>query len=1271
MTPSRLTPLLTLAIAVLHGGGCAAQPPATADLLTHAEATHFAETSSLDHVLDLAERLAARSPRVELRELGRTAEGRPIPLLIIADPPVRDAQDARDTGRLVALAIGTIHGGEVCGKEALLMLARELALADHHPLLDQLVLAIVPVYNPDGSERISTRNRPGQNGPQGGVGIRTNAAGLDLNRDYVKLEAPESRALAAFIRAWDPHLIIDTHTTNGSRHRYALTYQGPKHPAGDLDLLQYVRDEMLPRIAETVRRDDGFETQVYGNFDAARTRWETYPAMPRYGTPYRGLRNRVAILTEAYAYDPFERRVQATLAFVRAALADAAAHADTIRRLCADADRRSSDAGRHPRPDDLVPIRTIARPFDEPLTILAYATREHEGRLVDTDEPADYRVALVNDFVASLAVPRPFAYLIPPDRPAVRDTLLRHGIDIHELREDLELEVTEYLLTSVARSDEPFQGHHLARVEASAHSTRRRIPAGTLVARTGQPLGALLVNLLEPQAEDGLVAWNFFDDALLPGQPFEVLRLEQPLPLITRQLPPVEEDRQPPRPLTFELLYESDDPPRFDGPPVRGLDWLPDGLHYLQNRNGRLYRVHAPTGRFQPLFDPDLLADALARHPAFDPDQARRIAHATRFTFNHDHSAILIDHDNDLYYARLDGSSVRRLTATPDDEELPTFSPDGQFVAFVQHNDLWVVDIATATSRRLTTTGSDHIRNGKATWVYFEELFNRSWRTYWWSPDSRRLAFLETDVAGVPPFTIVDNLAEPQRVETEHFPKPGQTNPRVRLGFVTVSGGTPRFADLSAYDATATLITGVGWWPDASRAWLFLQDRAQTYLDLSTVPPSGGTPLRLLRQRTEAWVDTPLGPFVLHDGSFLLTGEADGWRHLSRFAPDGTPIQQLTTGPWEVRALEHIDHDNQWVYFSATADSHLEHHLYRIRFDGTDLTRLTTDVGHHSVSVSPNGSMFLDTWSSLHTTPRVALFDTRGALLRTIDTNPVPQLDQFQFGQLELFDIPSRRGEPLPAIILTPPQFDPSRTYPVWFTTYAGPHAPTIRNTWAGGRADDHLLATLGFIVFRADPYSATGRGARSAWTAYRRLGQPELEDIEDAIDWIASQPFVDPHRIGMVGHSYGGFITAYAMTHSDRFAAGVAGAPVTDWRDYDSIYTERYMDTPQNNPDGYAHSSVVEAATHLAGRLLLLHGALDDNVHLQHSLRLARALDEADRHVELFIYPAHRHGLGHVAARRRILRFLTDQLRPDADSTSAEPALQPASRPRPTPPQP
>ena len=1240
------------------------EPPQTV-----AESSDYRATATYEDVVSFAEALAGQSESVTLGELGTTSEGRSIPLLIVADPPIADADAARAGGKLRVLLIGNIHAGEVCGKEALLMLARELGLAEHDPLLKNLIVAIVPIYNADGNERFSPDNRPGQVGPERGMGVRHNAQDLDLNRDYVKMEAPETRALARFMRDWDPSVIVDTHTTDGSHHRYTLTYAGPKNPAGDAAVLEFVRDRMLPAISQTLRESKGWDTFFYGNFDREKTSWSTYPAMPRYGTPYRGLRNRVAILSEAYAYASYKDRVLATRDFCRAILDYAADNRQRIETLIAQADERTTKAGQTPSPEDLVPIRSRLTAFDKKVTVKGYVEEEQDGKLVATDEPKDYRVEHRMRFEPTLSVRRPWAYLVPGRFSDAIQNLKRHGISLDELREDIELDVETYRIDSVDRAERVFEKHALVRVEATPLPGTVRVPAGTIVVRTAQPLGSLIVTLMEPEAEDGLTTWNFFDDGLGAGERFPVLRVLDPIALTTTPAVALDEDRTFDKPMTFETLYGKDKAPNFSGSPVRGLRWI-DAEHFLQSKDGSLLKVEAATGRAEAFLDTDAIASALSALATIDDKAARRIARRAWSNMNADRSAFIFTHENDLYLCRTDGSEAVRLTSTPEREEVATFSPDGRFVAFVANFDLWVVDIATQTSRRLTTGGTDQVRHAKADWVYYEEVFGRNWKAYWWSPDSMRIALLETDSTPIQPWTLVNDAVDRQAIERARYPKPGEENPRIRIGLVSVAGGPVRWADLSDYDEGGFIVMNVGWWPDSSRIWSYIQNRTQTWLDLGTIARAGGKPKRLLRETTEAWVDAPPPPRFLKDQSFLLLSERDGWRHIYHYNADGSLRRRVTAGPWEVRSIEHVDEDAGVVLLTGTRDSHTAINLYRTPLDGDaktdppDPIRLTNEDGSHRVSVSPDGAMFIDTWSTPERPSRVVLRSGEGgATIRTLDTNPVYAIQEYRHAPIERFRVPTRDGFDMEVSTLKPPDFDAAHRYPAWFMTYGGPHTPTVYDAWSRSWAWDQMLAQMGIVVFRGDPRSASGKGAVSAWTCYRQLGVQEMADIEDLIGWLRAQDYVDPDRIGMSGHSYGGFMTSYAMTHSDLFSAGIAGAPVTDWRDYDTIYTERFMSTPQDNPDGYATTSVVKAAKNLHGRLMLLHGTMDDNVHMQNSIKFIAALQKANKRFDLMIYPGSRHGLYGKHYRTQVYQFIRETML----GAPGKPRQMPTPRPSPS----
>ncbi|OHB75921.1 MAG: hypothetical protein A2Z25_01605 [Planctomycetes bacterium RBG_16_55_9] len=862
---------------------------------------------------------------------------------------------------------------------------------------------------------------------------------------------------------------------------------------------------------------------------------------------------------------------------------------------------------------------------------------------------------------------QPYAYLFPKTLKKLTERLQREDVEVCELREDIELDVEVFRIAMISR-DKKLVGwakfrflptRNAPRVQQVAHPTAlktesrqetRRFGAGTILVKANQEPEDKVRSLLDPNSRKRTDLPKLFR-RLKQGDDDPVVRLKEYVPITNGTVPPLKEKREFDKPITFEVLYDSKKKVDFGGSPVSGLAWLDDGEHYLQVRDSRWYKVHAVSGRSELFFEPNDLAERLKSLPTIDEKTVESFSKRTSLEMNPGRSAVLIDYENDLYYCTLDGRTAVRLTSTPGREKYGTFAPNGEFVAFVRDKNLYVVDISTQTERALTTDGGGTLSNGEADWVYYEEVFGREWKAFSWSPDSTAIALMQFDDAPVNEFTVVNNTTKKQDVEQTRYPCAGEPNPKVKVGTVSVAGGPVRWVELDNYLEGTHLITRIGWMPDSEKIFFFVQDRAQTWLDFNTAPKRGGQATRLFRETTQAWVDVPDSPKFLSDGSFLILSERTGWKHLYLYDKDGKLKHAVTKGQWEVRRLQHVDEENGWVYSTGTRDSHIAENLYRAKLSGGKIRRLTRARGSHRINMSPNGQYFIDTWSSSATPTKVALFGTDRKRIRRLDTNPVYERRQYRFGDYEQFQIETKDGFPLEASLLKPPDFDASRKYPVWFMTYGGPHAPMIRDAWDGGMARDQMLAQMGILVFRCDPRSASGKGACSAWTAYKQLGVQELKDIEEAIEWLKKKPYVDGDRIGMSGHSYGGFMTAYAMTHSKLFAGGIAGAPVTDWRLYDTIYTERYMDIPQNNVEGYQKSSVIEAAKDLHGRLLILHGAIDDNVHVENTYKFIHALQEADKEFELMIYPESRHGVGGTHYRRLTVDFIKRLLKLDSST--------------------
>jgi hypothetical protein len=547
----RLSLLAALSLTLLEPPASSRAQLTNGLLKTRAELSDYHETSRYTDVVAFCEQLQKSSPLVRLRTFGRSYEGRDLPLLIISEPAVSTPSDARASGKTIVLLLANIHAGEVEGKEASLATARQLVQGGLRPLLGKLVVLVAPIYNADGNERMSLKNRSEQNGPVGGVGVRENAQDLDLNRDFMKAEAPETRALLRLFTEWGPHLIVDLHTTDGSFHGYHLTYSPPLNPSVEQALLDYHRERLLPDLTEAMLRGHGFRTYYYGNFASQESLarqsifpgepkgdptqpkiWRTFSPQPRVGLNYVGLRNRLFILSEAYSYLDFRRRVEATAAFVEEILKYCAEHGPEIRQLTRQADARIAKAqgGAVRR----IAVEYAPKALPKPVPILVgevvkktnpLSGAEMTAMVEDAVHPAemlDYGL-----FAAKRSVPLPQAYVIPRDkalRPLV-ENLQTHGIQVEQLSKPLAARTEAFTIESVNHAARPVQGHKISSVAGHWVQQESRFEPGTYMVRTTQPLGLLAAFLLEPESDDGLLAWNFLDPFLQPGKAVPIHKL--------------------------------------------------------------------------------------------------------------------------------------------------------------------------------------------------------------------------------------------------------------------------------------------------------------------------------------------------------------------------------------------------------------------------------------------------------------------------------------------------------------------------------------------------------------------------------------------------------------------------------------------------------------------------------------------------------------------------------------------------------------------------
>ena len=703
--------------------------------------------------------------------------------------------------------------------------------------------------------------------------------------------------------------------------------------------------------------------------------------------------------------------------------------------------------------------------------------------------------------------------------------------------------------------------------------------------------------------------------------------------------------------LTIDDIFDQQKRVNFSGTPSNPR-WLKDGAHYIvasKERNAfpRLLKVDAVTGKSEPFYDAAKMEAAFAALPGIGKEAAHRLANQTSYGMNPAESGVLINFANDLFYYEFGSDRAIRLTHNPDEEVGEAFSPDGRMVSFVRGGNLYVEDLSMQRRERaLTRDGSDKILNGRLDWVYQEELYGRgNFGAYWWSPDSTKITFLRLDESPVPDFPVVDHIPIGQRLELTPYPKAGDPNPLVKLGVVDSAGGDTTWVDTGKYMPEDLLIVRVGWFPDGKKVWFQAQNREQTFLDLNSADADDGKTANLFRETSNAWVEVvDEGLRWLKDGSFLWLSSRDGWEHIYHYSVDGKLIAQVTKGNWDVRSLDEVDEGKGTIYFAGMEHSAIASHEYAIKLDGSGLARLTMNEGTHRASFNSNASHFIDSWSDVNTPTQVRLYDSMGKLVRMIDENKVDALSQYKLGKVEFMNVKTRDGFTMEAMMIKPPDFDPAKKYPVWSYTYSGPQAPQVRNSWGGTTFMWHqMLAQKGYIIWMCDNRTASNKGVQSAWPLYKNFGELELRDLEDGFSWLKSQPYVDGSRIGLWGWSYGGYMTSYALTHSQTFKIGIAGGTVSDWRNYDTIYTERYMKTPQNNPDGYWKSSPVHFAKDLHGKLLLVHGAIDDNVHMANTIQFLYELQKAGKQVQLMVYPKSRHGVTDPVLVKHMRQMMTD----------------------------
>jgi dipeptidyl-peptidase-4 len=679
------------------------------------------------------------------------------------------------------------------------------------------------------------------------------------------------------------------------------------------------------------------------------------------------------------------------------------------------------------------------------------------------------------------------------------------------------------------------------------------------------------------------------------------------------------------------------DPPLF-GRSVTGLAWLPDGRHfsYVVRRGSgeeaasELVVEDARTGRKTPAIPAQSLslpAEA-ADKPEVAPGVERRPARPGKATlegyrWSPDGKTVLLTGGNDLWLFQISDKSLKRLTRDSDPEEFPSFSPDGRRVAFVRKNDLYALEIASGKETRLTTDGAEHVFNGRLDWVYTEELANRTARSYEWSPDSRAIAYLRLDENRVGAYPIVDFLKVPAAVTWQRYPKSGTPNAIVSFHVVGADGSSR--ADVRL-EGDVYVPPTFSWTPDSASVCYRVVNRDQNREEVRLFTPGTRASKTLFVENDPYWVNTFEPPKFLPGGRYLWKSERDGYAHLYVGDIAGGALRAITRGAWMVDKIIGVDRKGL-VYFTATEENVRRRQIYRVALDGSGFTKVTREPGTHSAELSPEGDLLLDTFSAVSQPPALSLLDASGRVVRLVD-RPENRLAGFALATTEEVEVTAEDGAKLMARLVKPPDFDPAKKYPVVVLVYGGPHAQVVHDAWGATSLFDHYLASKGFLIWSLDNRGSWGRG--HAWEAaiFKETGKRELADQLAGVRYLKSLAFVDPARIGIWGWSYGGYMTLYALTNApDVWKCGVAGAPVTHWKFYDTIYTERYMRTPKDNPAGYEASAPLSRARDLKAKLLLIHGTADDNVHMQNTLAFVDALTKAGKPYQLEVQPGQKHG--------------------------------------------
>ena len=608
---------------------------------------------------------------------------------------------------------------------------------------------------------------------------------------------------------------------------------------------------------------------------------------------------------------------------------------------------------------------------------------------------------------------------------------------------------------------------------------------------------------------------------------------------------------------------------------------------------------------------------------------------------------MLVPAAGDVFVRATDGK-LTRLTETKEPELDPRICATGERVAFVRADDLWVVDVATRKETRLTTGGPRGTTRGQSDFLGQEELDEP--HGFFWSPGCDKIAYLEVDEREVPEHPVLGYRNETPDLMMQKYPAPGDKNPKVRAGIVDLK--TKKTTWLKWPAEAERYMVRFHWAPDGNSLYLQTLDRLQRRLALVRADAKTGEAKELFAETSPTWIEPASFAALESSPRFLWTRDIGGHTHIElRDAATGAPIKQLTSGEWDVQAWSRLDEKGGRLFYIAdTKDAPLDRQLYSVSLDGGEPKRWTEEPGVHFAGVDRKAKIVTDIHSAKDRPPKVVIRELGGPVLGDLTLPMDPEFASLVVRTPEIFSVDAPGGVKLYGTLLPPRVIEPGKKYPVIVAVYGGPGVQTVLNMWTPYLMWQHL-ADRGFVVYQLDNRGTSGRGQAFAAPLYKNAGHVELDDQIAGLDAVAKRPYVDASRVGIIGHSYGGYMAALALLKApDRFHVGVAGSLVTDWRLYDSAYTERYLGSPKDDAKAYEAADLTKLAGNLRGKLFLMHALMDENVHFQNTAELIDALIAANKRFDLLVFPGERHGYRAPAARRysteRSIEYLVEHLR-------------------------